>query len=110
MQLNAVRKTLNGQNGPTECLVIPIQKNRLFVGEKGIYLDVVGFDVKEPKNDSKDTHILKQSFSKDVREKMSDEELKALPILGSLRVWDGPGESEPSSSMAVQNEDDDLPF
>lgn len=110
MQLNAIRKTLSGQLGPVECLVIPIEKNRLFVGEKGIYLDIVGFEIKEPKGESKDTHILKQSFSKEEREKMPEEELKNMPILGNLRIWDGFTESEPTSSMEVQDEISDLPF
>ena len=110
MQLNAVRKMFKGQLGEVECLVIPIEKNKLFVGEKGIYLDIVGFELKEPNKDSKDTHILKQSFSKEEREKMSDEQLKALPILGNMRIWEGTMEAEPVSAMIIQDEESDLPF
>jgi len=43
LQLHAVVKTITGQSGPVPCLVIPIAKNRLFTGDKGIYLDIVGF-------------------------------------------------------------------
>lgn len=110
MQLHAIRKMITGAAGPVECIVIPITKNKLFIGEKGVYLDLVAFEVKEKKTDSKDTHILKQSFSKEVREAMSDEELKSLPILGNLQVLSDSYEAEPTSTMAVQDETSDLPF
>jgi hypothetical protein len=110
LNLYAVRKMITGTAGPVECLVIPIQKNKLFVGEKGVYLDLIGFEIEKPKEGSKDTHLLKQSFSKEEREKMTDEQLKNQPILGNLRVWDVMGESEPLSSNEVQDEASDLPF
>ena len=112
LQLHAVVKTMTGQTGPVECLVIPIIKNRLFKGDKGIYLDIIGFEIDPAKRNanSKDTHILMQSFSKDVRESMTKEELRSLPILGNLQVWDGTNSSEPISSPVIQDEDSDLPF
>ena len=112
LQLHAVRKMITGQLGPVECLVIPIQKNNLFVGEKGVYLDLIAFEVDPAKRnaDSKDTHLIKQSFSKEVREKMTDEQLKALPILGNLQVWGERTEAEPLSSNVVQDEASDVPF
>ena len=110
MQLHAIRKMITGADGPVECIVIPIQKNKLFVGEKGVYLDLIAFEITNKKSESKDTHLLKQSFSKEVREAMSEQELKDLPILGGLQVWDGQAEAEPVSTMAVQDEKDDLPF
>ncbi len=111
LQLHAVVKMITGQTGPVECLVIPIAKNRLFKGDKGIYLDVVGFEIDPAKRkENKDTHILKQSFSKEVREAMSEDELRSLPILGNLQVWDGASSAEPISSSVTQAENDDLPF
>ena len=112
LQLHAVVKLITGQTGPVECLVIPIIKNRLFKGDKGIYLDVVGFEIDPAKRNanSKDTHILKQSFSKEIREAMSEDELRGLPILGNLQVWDGASSTEPISSPIIQPENDDLPF
>lgn len=110
MNLHAIRKMINGAAGPVECIVIPIQKNKLFVGEKGVYLDLIAFEVKEKKGESKDTHLLKQSFSKEVREAMTEQQLKDLPILGNLQVWDGQTEAEPVSGMEVQDETSDLPF
>ena len=110
MNLHAIRKMITGAAGPVECIVIPIQKNKLFVGEKGVYLDLIAFEITNKKSESKDTHLLKQSFSKEVREAMSEDELKNLRILGGLQVWDGQTEAEPVSNMAVQDEKDDLPF
>ena len=112
MQLNAVRKMISGKMGMVECLVIPIEKNKLFIGEKGVYLDLIAFEIDPAKRngDSKDTHLVKQSFNKEIRDAMSEDELKALPILGNFQVWDGHTEGEPASDMTVQNEKDDLPF
>jgi len=93
-----------------ECLIIPIVKNKLFVGEKGVYIDFIGFEIKEPKTDSKDTHIVKQSLSKEERELMTDEQLKAMPILGNLSVWSGSGEKAPISPTTTLEPDSDLPF
>ena len=110
MNLNSIRKIMPGKLGPVECLVIPIEKNKLFVGEKGVYLDLIAFEIENKKGDSKDTHIVKQSFSKEVREAMTDEQLKSLPILGNLQVWGEATESAPVSDMKVQDEVSDLPF
>ena len=111
-QLNAVRKAMPGKLGPVECIIIPIEKNKLFVGEKGVYLDLIAFEVdpSKRKGESKDTHLLKQSFSKEVRESMSEEELKSLPILGSLQVWGEQTEQAPISKTDLLKEEDDLPF
>ena len=110
MNLVATRKILTGQSGPTECLVIPIEMNRLFVGKEGVYLDLIAFDFESKNKENKDTHLIKQSFSKEVREAMTEEQLKALPILGNLQVWGEKAEAEAVSDMTVQDEKDDLPF
>jgi len=103
---------MTGQTGLVECLVIPIEVNKLFKGDKGIYLNIVGFEIDPAKRKEgiKDTHIIKQSFSKDVREAMSEDELRSLPILGNLYVWDGASSAEPLSSSVAQAEEDNLPF
>ena len=111
LNLHAAKRYEKGAAGMVECLIIPIAKNKLFVGEKGVYLDFIGFDIKEPKADSKDTHIVKQSLSKEERELMTDEQLKAMPILGNLSVWSGTGtEKPPVSSTETLQPTDDLPF
>ena len=55
-------------------MVIPIEENQFVDGEKGVYLNLAGFEIKEKKGDSKDTHLVKQSFKKEVYEKMTEDE------------------------------------
>jgi len=110
MQFKSVIKKMKGQSGDIEVIIIPIADNNLFKGEKGLYLDLIAFEIENKKGDSKDTHLVKQSLNKDTRALMSDEKLKAMPILGNLQVWGDYTEQEPASSMEVQDETDDLPF
>ena len=112
LNLYGVVKMIKGQLGLVECLVIPLEKNNLFKGEKGIYLDIIAFEIDPAKRnaESKDTHLVKQSFSKEIREAMGEDELNKLPILGNLQVWGERQESEPVSSSKTQDELSDLPF
>jgi len=66
------------------CLVIPIEENHLYEGEKGIYADFIAWEMREKKENGA-THLIKQSLPKEVREAMSEEEKRALPIFGDLR-------------------------
>jgi len=80
-----------------ECIVIPIEKNHLFKSDKGnVYLDLIAFDLKEPKDDQ--THLVKQSLSKEKRDAMSEDDLKNMPILGSLNAKIGGGEGAPANA------------
>jgi hypothetical protein len=110
--LKAQLKTMKGQSGLMECIVIPIHLNHLYKGEKGVYLDLIAFEIENKKTDSKDTHLVKQSLPKDVRERMSSEDLKAMPIIGNLQVWDSSfSEAEPQTDVSeVSDEESDLPF
>lgn len=101
-----------GKNKDVDCIVIPIAQNNFFKSEKGaLYADFIGFDIANPKEGIKDTHIVKQSFSKEVQEKMTEEEKKALPIFGNHIVWDNVGSSGVSESVAkTAASEDDLPF
>jgi hypothetical protein len=111
MLTGAVR-TMKGRDGDVECFVMPIEQNNLFKGEKGIYLDIIAFEIDPSKRheDSKDTHLVKQSFSKKDRGLMSEEEIKSKPIIGNLQVW-GNYEQEPVADLEAKPEDeDDLPF
>jgi len=109
MNLRAQLRMMKGQEKDIECLIIPISANKLFKGDKGVYLDLIGFEIEKPIEGSKDTHLLKQSFSKEEREKMSEDELRVLPILGNLRIWEA-GTNEPVSNMNVESEENDLPW
>ena len=97
-----------------EGIFIPIENAKLFKSEKGnVYLDLVAFEFNEKKHD--DTHFIKQSLSKDERDKMTEEERNNMPFLGNMTYTEGFGEEEPNSFSggAVVGEDgsdDDLPF
>jgi hypothetical protein len=95
-------------------IVIPILENNLYEGEKGLYLDLVGFEFESKQTgEYKDTHLLKQSFSKEKLAAMTDEEKRALPILGNARVTvqgQGYAEPEPKGPSDVADSVDSLPF
>jgi hypothetical protein len=96
------KKTKDGNE--IECLVIPIDQNNLYHSkEKGnVYLDLVAW---ENNNKEYNSHILKQSLPKEVREKMSEEELKEQPIVGNMKPMSGGGApSKPSSVPAALSE------
>lgn len=100
------------------CLVVPIEDNHLFesVNEDGspkaVYLDLNAFALREPKYEQ--THIVKQSLPKDVRESMTKEQLDAMPILGGMKPLVNPSANAATASnvpFAQPTEDDsDLPF
>ena len=76
---------LTGKSGrPKKCLVIPIDDNHLYEGEKGIYADFIAWEMREKKENGA-THLIKQSLPKEARDGMSEEEKRALPIFGDLR-------------------------
>lgn len=78
---------ITGNSGPVKCLVIPIAMANLYEGAKDVYLDVTSFDLTNPKPDSKDTHLVKQSLSKEKFAAMTDEEKRSQPIIGNSIVW-----------------------
>lgn len=95
--------TVNGKTGKKRCVCIPVDDNpEIYVGAKGIYLGLVAIERKEM-NEHNETHIIKGNLPKEVRDAMSEEERKGLPIIGSVRAM---GQAAPQ----VQTEDEDLPF
>ena len=98
-----------------ECIVLPLKGNDFFKSEKGnIFVDIIGFEIQNKKTDSKDTHLLKQSLSKEKYDSMTDEQRRAMPIVGNAIVWDmQSGYSEPEPNMQskdIANSVNDLPF
>lgn len=112
-QLKHVVKDLKGESGTVKCLIIPIKENDLFVGEKNISLSLNAFQLKEPRVDSRTTHLVKQQLSKELFALLSDDEKRAMPIIGDAVYW-GTKESEPVPSSTISADDitdeDDLPF
>lgn len=66
-----------------KCIIIPITDNDLYQSDKGVYLGLNAYEA-NGLNDGK-THLLKQNHSKDVREKMSEDERINMPILGDAK-------------------------
>lgn len=97
---------------------MPIEDNHLFesVNEDGspkaVYLDLTAFALREAKYEQ--THIVKQSLPKDVRESMTKEQLDAMPILGGIKPLVNPSANAATASnvpFAQSTEDNsDLPF
>ena len=102
----------SGKNKDVDCILIPIEQNHLFRGkENAVYLDVIGFETAPEKRKGKDTHMAKQSLSKEVQDAMTEEEKKNMPILGNFIDWDQSGGVERVEIGAKPVEDlSDLPF
>lgn len=98
----ATRMDIKGKNGDVKCLVIPIELANLYDGEKGVYLDQTAIPLTNPREGSKDTHLLKQSFGKEKFAAMSDDEKKAIPIMGNAIAWgdSGTSKTEPKTNSA----------
>lgn len=109
---------VQGRTGTLRCLVIPVEENHLFVSTddnnhaKSAYLDLSAWELQNPKYE--ETHMLKQSLPKEVREQMDDEQKKNMPILGGMK----PIEVKPAENSAMTCDapfaqvvnDEDLPF
>jgi len=104
------KKKKNGEE--VECIVIPIVDNNLFKSDNGnVYLDLIAFD--SVKTEYKQTHLVKQSLPKEIREAMSEEERKSQPIIGNLNANMTPSEQQPNTiepEHGFNEDEDDLPF
>ena len=108
---------IQGRTGVLRCLVIPVEDNNIFVTTdennhpKAALIDLTAWELKNPKYD--ETHMIKQSLPKEVREKMTDEEKKAIPILGGLKpvIFESQNAASSCAAPIAQTQNsDDLPF
>lgn len=108
---------IQGRTGVLRCLVIPVEDNNIFVTTdennhpKAAYIDLTAWELKNPKYD--ETHMIKQSLPKEVREKMTDDEKKAIPILGGLKpvIFESQNAASSCAAPIAQTQNsDDLPF
>ena len=105
---SVIKPMPNKEGKMIDCVVLPIEKNHFFKGDKGVYADLIAFELKQKKEGIRDTHSIKQSFSKEYLEALPQDERNALPFIGGLIVWDeNPASEKPP---VVQGENDDLPF
>lgn len=102
---------IQGKTAKKRCVCIPIEDAHLYEGEKGVYLSMNMWVSKNSQYG--DSHYLTQNLPKEVRDAMSDEEKKSLPILGNVKVMELPPKQvqEAVEIPASSNDDlDDLPF
>lgn len=97
---------LKGKEATKACIVILVEDRNLYHGEKGVYMDISAFAMKESKYDQ--THILKESIAKEAYQAMSDDERKALPIIGSIKELKAQT-VQPTETLEPEQHDD-LPF
>lgn len=115
---NAGVMSIKGRTETKRCLVVPIEENHLFVSAnadgtpKAVYLDLNAFALRESKYDQ--THLVKQSLPKEVRESMTKDQLDAMPNLGGMKPFDNTPVNAAATCDApfAQSVDDesDLPF
>ena len=99
---------ITGKTGnKVKCVVIPVEENNIFLSEKGgVYLDLACFALKEEKYEQ--SHLVKPSLTKEQRERMTDEEKNAIPIVGALKPMKA---KQAEVKEEVQPDPaDDLPF
>lgn len=103
---------LKGKTATKRCLIIPVDDAGLFIGEKGVYLNLTAIEMREPKY--QDTHCVKVSLDKERYDAMSEEERNAQPIIGGMRQLERQAAGMPVTSTLdgsqVLGDDDDLPF
>lgn len=107
-------RNLKGATATKRCLIIPVDEcESIFLGEKGCYLNMTGIEMENPQFN--DTHCIKGDLPKELREQMTKEQIRDLPILGGMK----PLQPKPKATMQVGGEvpfqqmdadGDDLPF
>ena len=74
-------KLVTSKKDNEKYVYIPLSDNYIFEGRKGLYLDLTAYSYDGKYGES---HFLKNRIPKDVYEKMSEDDKKNTPIIGSL--------------------------
>lgn len=103
---------LKGKTTTKRCLIIPVDEAGLFVGEKGVYLNLTAIEMQNPKYS--ETHCVKVSLDKERYDAMTEEERQAQPIIGGMKQLERKQSEMPvtgqiDGSQAFED-DNDLPF
>lgn len=114
---NACIITVQGKSSAKKGVFIPVDDNAIFVtaGDdqkaRGAYIDFMAWENQQPGKYG-DTHSLRQSLAKEVRERMTDEELKAVPYIGNMKPYEIPNAARTveAPQATVDEGMDDLPF
>lgn len=102
---------LKGKTATKRCLIIPVDEANLYVGEKGVYLNMTAIEMREPKYS--ETHCVKQSLDRERYDAMTDEERNAQLILGGMKQLERKATEMNVTGMvdgASMINNDDLPF
>lgn len=95
---------------------IPCKANSLFQGEKGIYLEATSWQLNN--SEYGESHMVKLSVNKEIYDKLTEEQRRKLPIIGSMKElgYKGTVDNDLQSNdfstppNNYSNDDDDLPF
>lgn len=109
---NAFMRNMTGRTATKRCLIIPVDDNpSIFLGEKGCRLCLTA--IESANQQYGDTHFIKGDLPKEVREGMTEEQVKALPILGNMRPIK-PKQMQVTGTVSMDapegQQQDDLPF
>lgn len=114
---NACIVCVKGRNEVKRGVFIPIDDNNLFISAdenlkpKGAYIDFTAWENQQPGKYG-DTHSIRQSLAKEVRERMTDDELKAVPYFGNMKPYTLENAAKTVEAPSVQVDEglEDLPF
>lgn len=109
----AFMRNLQGKSATKKCIIIPVDDcDGMFLGEKGCYLNMTAIEMQNPQYT--DTHCIKPDIPKEQREAMTDEQRKAIPIIGGLHAIERqPQQMSVDTTIgadAFAPDDEDLPF
>lgn len=102
-------KTIVSKKDNEKYICIPLSNNYIFEGKKGLYLDLTAYCYDGKFGES---HFLKNRIPKDIYEKMSEEDKKNTPIIGSLSPLEMDNGITEKADFQDFNEvlEEDLPF
>lgn len=121
LKLKAAVMGVKGKNQVKKCVVIPIEDNDIYSkvddnGNVSVFLNLTAWENRQ-QSQYGDTHMVKQSHSKEWNEAHTDEQRRDEPILGNARpVIERTIESVNCPTAEVEatpfpnQEGDDLPF
>lgn len=102
-------KTITSKKDNEKYVCIPLSNNYIFEGKKGLYLDLTAYSYDGKFGES---HFLRNRIPKAIYEKMSEEDKKNTPIIGSMSPLEMDNGITEKADFQDFNEvlEEDLPF
>lgn len=116
-KLSSFVAAIKGKTTTKKCLCIPLDSNGIYVGEKGIYLELTAVELHT--QNFGQSHFIRVSLPKEAYQQLSEDEKKNIAIVGNMKVMERPAAVNPlvetAAEAAVENTEDgfgidDLPF